>query len=115
MDQGVLQAFVLRLSALNTAYAETQTTNTDGGIENAGEAERSETSHGGDSAHRSSQSGGREEAGDRSRVSEELGENSEGHGEVVSRINDSDDASWLTDKNLTNEEELWKKEIHPRC
>ena len=94
------------ISALNTAYAETQTTNTDGGIENAGEAERTETSHGGrDSAHRSSQSGGREEAGDRSRVQETVGEENGNLQEIdlVERqhagINESDDDAWLLDSN----------------
>ena len=94
------------ISALNTAYAETQTTNTDGGIENAGEAERTETSHGGgDSAHRSSQSGGREEAGDRSRVSETVGEENGNLQEIdlVERqhagINESDDDAWILDSN----------------
>ena len=94
------------ISALNTAYAETQITNTDGGIENAGEAERTETSHGGgDSAHRSSQSGGREEASDRSRVQETVGEENGNLQEFdpVERqhtgINDSDDDTWILDSN----------------
>jgi len=68
------------ISALNTAYAETQTTNTDGGIENA---ERlTEEENAGRETQRTRELGGvsqtsrgtREEAGDRSRVSEEVGE-----------------------------------------
>ena len=87
------------ISALNTAYAETQTTNTDGGIVNGTEqAERSETVHTGrDSDAQSSESGTREEDADRSRVPETVGEAGEGYGEVYARLEDNNDASWLTD------------------
>lgn len=85
------------ISALNTAYAETQTTNTDGGIDNAGEAETGiGVQHRGTEAGISeSESGTRKEDAGRSRVSEEVGEAEEGREEVYAGLKDNDD-SWLT-------------------
>ena len=87
------------ISALNTAYAETQTTNTDGGIDNAGEAETGiGVQHRGTEAGISeSESGTRKEDAGRSRVSEEVGEAEEGLEEVYAGLKANDD-SWLTNR-----------------
>ena len=87
------------ISALNTAYAETQTTNTDGGIDNAGEAETGiGVQHRGTGAGISeSESGTRKEDAGRSRVSEEVGEAEEGLEEVYAGLKANDD-SWLTNR-----------------
>ena len=87
------------ISALQKAYeAEVQQSNENGGIENAEQAERSETVHTGrDSVSQGEKSGTREEDGGRSRVPKEVGEDTEGRGEVYAGLKDNDD-SWLTNR-----------------
>ncbi len=88
------------VQALRAAYeAESQQSNENGGIENAEQAERSETVHAGrDSVSQGEKSGTREEDVGRSRVPKETGEDAEGRGEVYARLNGDNDVSWLTDE-----------------
>lgn len=97
------------IKALQAAY-KAEEINTDGGIENAGQQteqnNRTETVHAGrNSSIEGSQSGTREENGDRSRVSETVGEengNLREEGAIQRQhtgIKDSVDYSWLLDSN----------------
>ena len=82
-----------------TIATEIETNNTDGGIDDAGEAETGigVQHRGAEAGISESESGTREENAGRSRVSEEVGEAEEGREEVYAGLKDNDD-SWLTNR-----------------
>ena len=93
-----------------TVATETENNNTDGGIDNAGEAETGigVQHRGAEAGISESESGTREENAGRSRVSEEVGEAEEGREEVYAGLKDNDD------NELAAIHEQFKKENAPK-